>query len=176
MSQLLKEEKDTFMDDIAEIREGAENGDLNCQTAYGKCLLFGWGVEQDDAKAYEVLNKAAKGGDEIAKMYVGHCLLYGIGAEKDERKGYELLDGALNFNYPDEGESQSQAEQSDFSKDDMCQLFLDLGDALENSLGVYRNYRVAVYYFNMLASWGEPIGAERKANYKKTLFGWKKQK
>lgn len=173
MSELIKEEKEPFMEQLAEIEEGARNGNADCQTAFGKCLLFGWGVEQSDARAFEWFEKAAGQGHEIAKMYKGHCLLYGIGTQTDERQGYELLDAALNYNYPGAGSSQSQSERSQFSNDDLCQLFLDLGDALEKSLGVFRNYRVAVYYFNMLKEWGQPIGAERKSHYKKTLFGWK---
>lgn len=175
MSELNKREKEGFINQIQEIKNGANSGDKDCQTAYGKCLLFGWGVEKDEKSAFDWFSKASEQGDQIAGMYLGHCYLYGIGAGVDESKGYHLLNAALDFNYPDEGESQNQSQQSAFSHDDLCQLFLDLGDAFENSLGIYRKYRSAVYYFDMLNDWGEPIGGERKSHYKKTLFGWKKK-
>lgn len=173
MSELNKHEREPYTRQIKEIEQGALAGDARSQTAYGKCLLFGWGVAQDDAKAYEWFEKASDQGDEIAKMYKGHCMLYGIGTTKDEYNGYGMLNDALDWNYPDEGESQPQSDQSDFSHDDLCQLFLDLGDAAEKSLGVGRKYRSSIYYFEMLDHWGEPIGAERRARFKKTLFGWK---
>lgn len=175
MSELIKQEKASFTEQITDIQEGARAGDSRSQTAFGKCLLFGWGVEKDEIQAYYWLEKAAQQDNQIASMYMGHCLLYGIGVETDESKGYKLLNAALDFNYPGVGESQNQSPESAFSTDDLCQLFLDLGDALEKSLGVYRNYRVAVYYFDMLADWGQPVGAERKSHYKKSLLGWKKK-
>lgn len=174
MSALIKQEEAIFTEQIADIKEGALAGNTDAQTAFGKSLLFGWGIPKDEAQAYTWLEKAQQQGDQIAAMYMGHCLLYGLGVEAEERKGYQLLNAALDFNYPGAGQSQSQSGQSEFSNDDLCQLFLDLGDALEKSLGVYKNYRVAVYYFDMLADWGQPIGAERKSHYKKSLLGWKK--
>lgn len=159
---------------IEDFRVQAEQGDAVCQRELGKCLLFGRKTQKDEAKAYEWFARAAEQGDEVAKMYIGHCLLYGAGVEKSEGKGYTMLDNALNYNYPGSGQSQSQASHSQFSEEDLCQLFLDLGDALENGRGVFRNYRVAVYYFNMLAEWGHPEGAERLSHYRKKLGRWKK--
>lgn len=163
-------------EEIEELKALAEQGDARGQTEYGKCLLFGKGGTIDGAQAFAWFQKAAAQENEIAKMYVGHCLMYGIGEKADEGKAYRMLDDALNYNYPDEGESQSQANYSPFAEEDLCQLFWDLGDALEKSLGVVRNYRVAYYYFNMLADWGHPEGAERRKQFKKRLFFWTKVK
>lgn len=157
------------------LRERASQGDASAQREYGKCLLFGKGVPADGEKAFDWLNKAAEQSDEIAKMYVGHCYLYGIGTKKDEDKGYAMLDNALQYNYPEESSSQPLAEYSQFQEEDLCQLFWDLGDSLENGLGPYINYNVAVYYFEMLEDWGHPEGAERMTHFKKGMFGkWKK--
>ena len=161
-------------EEIAEMKELAEQGNAAAQTEYGKCLLFGKGVEVDGDAAYALFEKAAEQESEIAKMYMGHCLLYGIGVTKSEGKGYTMLDDALNYNCPNSGSSQPQAGYSNFQEEDLCQLFWDLGDALENSLGVVRNYRVACYYYDMLNSWGHPEGAERRANFKKFLFFYRK--
>lgn len=161
-------------EEIAELKGKAELGDAAAQTEYGKCLQFGKEGYIDGDAAYVWFKKAAGQGNEIAKMYVGHCLLYGIGVEASEGKGWGMLDDALNYNYPGEGESQSQAGYSQFEEEDLCQLFWDLGDSLEKSIGVFKNYRVAVYYFEMLADWGHPEGAERRKNFKKFLGRWKK--
>lgn len=153
----------------------AAAGDAHAQTEYGKCLLFGkGGSAADGASALAWFQKAAEQSDEIAKMYVGHCLLYGIGTDRDEAEGYRMLNAALEYNYPEDSSSQPQAEYSSFENEDLVQLFWDLGDAFENSLGVERNYQVAVYYFSMMDDWGHPEGAERMRSYKKGALGWKK--
>lgn len=161
--------------EVKQYAQSAAEGDADAQREYGKCLLFGKGIEVDEEEAFLWLERAAAQSDEIAKMYVGHCKLYGIGTKKEEADGYVMLDNALNYNYPEESSSQPLADYSQFSEEDLCQLFWDLGDALEKSLGVYQNYRVAVYYFDMLNDWGHPEGGERKSHYKKNFLGkWKK--
>lgn len=161
--------------EVEQYAQGAAGGDAAAQREYGKCLLFGKGTEVDEKEAFLWLGKAAAQSDEIAKMYVGHCKLYGIGTKKDEEKGYAMLDDALNYNYPEDSSSQPLAEYSQFSEEDLCQLFWDLGDSLEKGLGPYINYNVAVYYFDMLNDWGHPEGGERKSHYKKGFLGkWKK--
>ena len=153
----------------------AEEGDSYAQTEYGKCLLFGKGnVTPDADMAYHWFKKAAAQSNETAKMYAGHCALYGIGTKQKELKGYKMLNSALEYNYPEESESQPLADYSDFSNEDLVQLFWDLGDALEKSLGVIQNYRVAVYYFNMMNEWGHKEGAERMSHYKKKGTKWVK--
>lgn len=161
-------------EEAEELKKLAEQGDAAAQTEYGKCLLFGKGVNADGAAAYPWFEKAAAQASEIAKFYVGHCLLYGIGVEAQGKKAADMLTDALNYNYPDEGSSQPLAGYSEFSEEDLCQLFWDLGDAMENSIGFVRNYRVAVYYYEMLAEWGHPEGAERRKKFKKGLLSWKK--
>lgn len=155
-------------------KKQAEQGDAYAQTEYGKCLLFGKAGEPDGKAAYEWFQKAAGQSNEVGKMYVGHCVMYGIGVEKDEIKGYEMLNAALEYNYPEESSSQPLADYSQFQEEDLVQLFWDLGDALEKSMGVIRNYKVAVYYFEMIADWGYAEGNERMKHYKKGIFGWKK--
>lgn len=161
-------------DEIENYRKLARQGDAYAQTEYGKCILFGKGSGQDKAMAYKWFDKAAAQSDEIAKMYAGHCILYGIGVEKDEIKGYKILDAALNYNYPEESQSQPLADYSKFQPEDIIQLYWDLGDALEKGLGVVRNYQVAVYYFNMIEQNGYKEGAERMNHYQKGISGWKK--
>lgn len=154
-------------------KELAEEGDAYAQTEYGKCLLFGkGGVTPDGGMAYQWFEKAAAQSDEIAKMYVGHCVLYGIGVKKREVKGWNMLDEALNYNYPEESSSQPLAEYSEFTNEDLVQLFWDLGDALEKSIGVITNYNIAVYYFNMINEWGYPEGGERMSHYKQKGQEW----
>jgi len=161
--------------EVKQYAQSAKEGEAAAQREYGKCLLFGKGIEPNAKEACAWLEKAAAQSDEIAKMYVGHCKLYGIGTTKAEEAGYELLNNALNYNYPEESSSQPLADYSQFEEEDLCQLFWDLGDALEKGLGPYQNYKVAVYYFDMLNDWGHPEGGERKSHYKKNFLGrWKK--
>jgi len=161
--------------EVKQYAQDAAGGDAAAQREYGKCLLFGKGTGKDEKEAFLWLEKAAAQSDEIAKMYVGHCKLYGIGTDREEEKGYGMLNQALEYNYPEDSSSQPLADYSQFENEDLCQLFWDLGDAFENNLGVYRNYRVAVYYFEMLDDWGHPEGGERRSHYKKNLLGrWKK--
>lgn len=162
-------------EEVEEYKELASQGDAYAQTEYGKCLLFGKaGITPNGIAAYEWFQKAAAQSNEIAKMYLGHCKLYGIGTNKDENEGYKMLDSALNYNYPEDSSSQPLAEYSTFENEDLVQLFWDLGNALEKSLGVAQNYRVAVYYFTMIDDWGHPEGAKRMRHYKKGLSKWKK--
>ncbi len=161
--------------EVKQYAQNAAEGNAAAKREYGKCLLFGKGTAPDEKEAFLWLEKAAAQSDEIAKMYIGHCKLYGIGTKKDENEGYVMLNNALNYNYPEESSSQPLANYSQFSEEDLCQLFWDLGDAFENSLGIEQNYRVAVYYFDMLNDWGHPEGGERKSHYKKGFLGkWKK--
>ena len=162
-------------DEIEEYKRQAELGDAYSQTEYGKCILFGKDGTTDADASYEWFAKAAAQSDEIAKMYVGHCLLYGIGVERDETKGYTMLDDALNYNYPEESESQPLANYSQFQNEDLVQLFWDIGDARENGLGISRRYASAVYYFSMIYDWGHEEGAKRMKHYKKGLKGWEKK-
>lgn len=157
---------------------GAKEGNANCQTRLGKYLLWGKGTTKDEVQAYYWFGKAAEQGDEIAKMFKGHCLQYGIGVPKDQNAGIKLLFSALDFNYPEEGESQAMAEQSEFDwEEDMLQLFWDLGDAYENGLGLPVREKLAGYYFNMVADGGWPEAIEKMTHYKTGLFGrWKKIK
>ena len=85
-----------------------------------------------------------------------------------------MLDEALNYNYPEESSSQPLAEYSEFTNEDLVQLFWDLGDALEKSIGVITNYRIAVYYFDMINDWGHPEGGERMSHYKQKGGEWVK--
>lgn len=160
-------------EEVQNYKELAEKGDAYAQTEYGKCFLFGkGGVTPDGGIAYQWFEKAAAQSNEIAKMYVGHCVLYGIGVKKREVKGWQMLDAALNYNYPEESSSQPLAEYSEFTNEDLVQLFWDLGDALEKSIGVITNYNIAVYYFNMIDAWGHPEGGERMSHYRQKGQEW----
>lgn len=161
-------------EEIEEYKRLANQGDVSAQIEYGKCLLFGKGAETDEKAAYEWFTKAASSRSEMAKMYQGHCILYGTGTEKNEEEGYKILNAALEYNYPEESESQPLADYSEFQDEDLVQMFWDLGDAFENGLGIGIRYASAAYYFNMIDSWGHPEGAQRMAHYKKKLSGWKK--
>lgn len=152
---------------VLEYKKLAEQGDVQACTEYGKCLLFGKGIKADGHEAYAWLKKAADSNNEIAKMYTGHCLLYGVGVEKDEEKGYSMLNDALEYNYPEESESQPLADYSQFTHEDLVQLFWDIGDAFEKGLGVKPRHGSVKYYFDMINDWGHQEGAERMMYYKK---------
>lgn len=162
---------------IAAYEQGAKLGSATCQTRLGKQLLWGKIAPKDEAKAYFWLCKAAEQGDEIAKMWKGHCMLYGMGVPKDEDEGTTLLINALNYNYPDEGESQSMADDSQFDWDeDMLQMFWDLGDAYENGHGMPKREASAGYYYNMVARGGWPEAIEKMTHYEYGGFLKKKWK
>ena len=131
-------------EEVEEYKELASQGDAYAQTEYGKCLLFG---------------KAGITPNGIA----AYEWFQKAAAQSNEIAkmylGHCKLYGI--------GTNKDENE-------DLVQLFWDLGNALEKSLGVAQNYRVAVYYFTMIDDWGHPEGAKRMRHYKKGLSGWKK--
>lgn len=158
--------------------QGARRGNSTCQTRLGKLLLWGTLGAKDEAQAYFWFCEGGKQEDRIAKMWEGHCLFYGLGVKKDLSKATDLLIDALNFNFPGKGQSQTQAETSQFDwNEDMLQLFWDLGEAYENGWGMPQRDSLAGYYFDMVSDGGWPQGVEKMTHYKKGLLGnWKRIK
>ncbi|MFT4104952.1 MAG: hypothetical protein QM657_04245 [Lacrimispora sp.] len=174
---------------LAAYEVGAKQGMQACQLRLGKLNLWGKFVPKDEAQAYHWFSQAAEeeedGGDEtnpiceLAKMWKGHCLLYGLGVKKDEDGGTDLLYAALDYNFPGKGEDQEMLEESQFDwKEDVLQLFWDLGDAYENGLGVPVKEHNAGYYFSILAEEGWPEAIEKMKHYRQggLLKRWKRIK
>lgn len=174
---------------LAAYEMGAKQGIQTCQLRLGKLNLWGKFVPKDESQAYHWFCQAAGNEDEVedeknpvselAKMWKGHCLLYGLGVKKDEDEGTDLLYSALDYNFPGKGEDQDMTEESQFDwKEDVLQLFWDLGDAYENGLGVPVKEHNAGYYFSIVAEAGWPEAIEKMKHYKQAglLKRWKRIK
>ncbi len=93
-------------------RKAAEQGNAEAQTRLGECYRVGFGVEQDDAKAFFWTRKAALQGLAEAQYLLGRDYRYGDGIRRDAgqaklwiRKaadqGYMQAEGTLGDAYAD---------------------------------------------------------------------------
>ena len=62
----------------------AEHGDATAQLCTGLCFLDGSGVDCDDDKAVEWLEKAALQGEDSAEYYLASCYENGVGVEENK--------------------------------------------------------------------------------------------
>ena len=71
---------------IAELKQKAEQGDANAQCYLGYCYLNGKDVEKDPREAVKWFRKSAEQGLKEAQGYLGYCYFKGDGVEKDLRE------------------------------------------------------------------------------------------
>lgn len=162
---------------------GTKAGCVEAKTALGKCFLLGKGTAKQPEQAYNLFAEAASEDNDIAKLYLGHCLLYGTGTAKNPDKGVEFLTDALNYNFPNEDDEhplnacdENIAIKPRLEYADRCRLYLDLGDAFENGLGIEQDDNAAGVYFSLLADEDDKTGIEKLSNYRKRFGKWKRIK
>ncbi len=90
----------------------------------GCCYDFGYGVKEDENKAFELYLKSAEGGYKEAFKDVGDCYYDGRGISKDENEAIEwYLKGAekgdiycqyLVANYYNDGNMSQKMKKSGF--------------------------------------------------------------
>ena len=71
---------------IAGLKQKAEQGDAHAQYNLGVCYDKGYGVEKDLRKAVKWFRKSAEQGDAKAQYNLGYCYAYGDGVEKNLRE------------------------------------------------------------------------------------------
>lgn len=114
--------------------KGSANGDVTCMYWYGKLLLDGKGVKQDQEKAFIQLMKTAERNFPMAMYQVGVCYQNGWGTEKNASMAVEYFKKSAVRN-------------------------LDLGKwayamALANGEGIEKDYEAALYWFSRSVSDG----------------------
>lgn len=72
--------------------KAAKFGDLLGQYYWAKCLSNGYGIEQDEKRAFSVLRRVAERGLPVAQAELGYVLLSGKGVEKNLSKGLYWID------------------------------------------------------------------------------------
>ena len=75
-------------------KRGAENGDLTCTFYYGKMLLEGLGVKENQKEGANYLLKAADAGFPQAMYYVGNCYINGTGLTKNAEQAVKWYKSA----------------------------------------------------------------------------------
>jgi TPR repeat protein len=85
----------------AELRNLAEQGNAAAQYAYGACLVYGTGVQQDEAEGLKLLRLSADQGNAGAQCNLAHRYLYGTnGLQKDKAEGIRLYRAAAMKGLP----------------------------------------------------------------------------
>lgn len=75
-------------EDFAMIEKSARAGNAYAALLLGDCYGKGWGVEKDDAKAFEWYTRAAEGGDVMGMIALANCYLFGSGTEEDPEAAF----------------------------------------------------------------------------------------
>lgn len=63
------------------------------------CYYYGYGTEEDDAKAVELYEQAAGQGNDLALLRLGNLYYKGIGTKKDLKKAFELYSKAKEYGF-----------------------------------------------------------------------------
>lgn len=120
--------------DFESIREAVEQGIAEAQYDCGKCLLYGWGVEKDEAEAVKWFRKAAEQGLPQALNELGACYFDGKGVTQDEAEAVKWF--------------RKAAEQGDAGAQ------LNLGLCYRQGRGVEKNDAEAVKWYRKAAEQG----------------------
>ncbi len=74
-------------EEVREIQQEAEKGDLHAIAVVGKCYYHGYAGYIDYETAFSWLRKAAQSGHATAQFYVGFAYVTGCGVKRDCREG-----------------------------------------------------------------------------------------
>ena len=72
-----------YADDISELKQKAENGEVSAQFELGVKYYFGTDIEQNYEKAFYWTKKAAEQGEPAAEYNLGYLYQMGNGVEVD---------------------------------------------------------------------------------------------
>lgn len=158
---------------IKNLTEGAENGDVDSQFNLGLLYDNGQGVEQDDKIAAIWYKKAAEQGHAKAQFYLGNMYEDGQGVPQNDEdavywyrraavQGYTDAQFNLALMYENgDGVQQNYKEAIQWLRKAAKQGDLDslvsLGAIYCNGEGISKNYKKAFSLFSEAAEKGEPI-------------------
>lgn len=74
----------------------AKYGDLLGQYYWAKCFAKGYGVQQDDKRAFSIFRRVAERGLPVAQAELGYALLCGKGTKKDISKGLYWINKVID--------------------------------------------------------------------------------
>lgn len=121
---------------------------IGCRNRLGALYYKGQGVEQDYARAFQLIHNAYELGSDWGVFYLGTCCFYGRGTKQDFGKAREFL------------------EQVDW---DNKECFYCLGTIYAQGLGVPADIEKGVTYLKKAGDF--PAAREELLKYKKKLFG-----
>ena len=75
-------------EDFAMIEKSAKAGNAYAALLLGDCYSKGWGVDVDDAMAFEWYTRAAEGGDMMGMIALANCYLFGTGTEVNPEQAF----------------------------------------------------------------------------------------
>ena len=83
---------EVLSDDMSELEEAAEGGDVGAMFRFGKALLQGWdGQEANKAKGSQWLLRSAEQGHRPAQSAVGEMFYTGLGLPQNKEEAYKWL-------------------------------------------------------------------------------------
>ena len=89
----------SFGQNIAELKQKAEQGDAKAQLALGECYIIGYGIEKDPREAVKWFRKVAEQGNAKAQCNLGWCYDNGKGIEKDFSEAVKWVRKAAEQGY-----------------------------------------------------------------------------
>ena len=151
-----------------EAQKHAEAGKANAQYTFGRCYLYGYGVEKDSEQAVKWVRMAADQNLAYAQQILGDCYLNGKGVEKDDvvavnwyrkaaEQGHAIAQHNLGFCYAQgEGVSEDDAEAVKWYRmaadQNLAHAQNNLGYSYLNGEGVKKDAEQAVKWLRMAAN------------------------
>lgn len=126
-------------------KNGASLGNPDAMCCVGMCYLEGYGVKQDEEKAFSFFENADKNGSFIAKRFIAHCYRRGNVVSIDYRK-------ALNLYYEAANAGDAVAWR--------C-----IGNCYKNGIGIKKSLRKAINCYSFAYKLGDKKSANMIANY-----------
>ena len=158
-------------EDFERIRDSAEAGNTYAATLLGDCYAKGWGVEKDDALAFEWYKRAAEAGDPVGMIALANCYFSGMGTEenreaafkwyhKSASKGYDLGMFNLSRCYRYGIGTQVDLERSFFWMRRLAETgnvpaMFNLGIMYQNGLGTPEDPEQAYAWYRRAADTGD---------------------
>lgn len=128
--------------DMAELQAAAKKGNPKAEAQLGEMLLRGEGIDQDEARAVALIEKAARAGHSAAAFRIGMLLVKGEhGVAKDPVRALEYFRAAAAG-----GEAEA---------------FFNLGAAFASGQGVKRDYAEALGWLILARQHGADARAEQ---------------
>tara|TARA_B100001123_G_scaffold451141_1_gene627540 strand:+ start:50493 stop:51167 length:675 start_codon:yes stop_codon:yes gene_type:complete len=121
--------------EVVDLRQLAEQGNVEAQMSLGTIYQFGDGVRQDQTEAFKWYLRAAKRGDPRAQSNIGSMYSTGEGVPRDYAKSVQWYRKAAK-----QGNSSAQ---------------FNLGTMYDTGRGVQKNYTEAVKWFQEAAKQGD---------------------